>query len=76
MSDEQHDLENEDIVFGKAVLRGIAVFFVPVFVIMCLAVWLITDQSLLSSIVAGLLPGALLGVFAGGFAGALRGMKH
>ena len=76
MADEQHDHENEDIVFGKAVLRGIAVFFIPVFALMCLTVWLTTDQSLVTSIVAGLLPGSLLGVFAGGFAGALRGMKH
>jgi len=76
MSDEYDDSDNEDAAFGKSVLKGIAVVFVPVFVIMCLAVWLITDRSLLTSIVAGLLPGVLLGVFAGGFVGTLRAMKH
>lgn len=77
MSDEFDGGEdNEDAAFGKSVMKGIAVLFVPVFVVMCLTVWLITDRSLLTSIVAGILPGVLLGVFAGGFVGTLRAMKH
>ena len=57
---------------AKGALAGIPVMLV----FLSIAVWLITDQSAVDSIVIALLPGVLLGVFGGGFLGVLRGMDH
>ena len=67
---------NPDLAFGMAVAKG-ALAGVPVMLVfLSAAVWLITDQSAVDSIVIALLPGVLLGVFGGGFLGVLRGMDH
>lgn len=67
---------NPDLDFGMAVAKG-ALAGVPVMLVfLSAAVWLITDQSAVDSIVIALLPGVLLGVFGGGFLGVLRGMDH
>ena len=73
---EDHEHENIDLVMGKAVMKG-AVIGLPLMVVfMSAVVWLITDQSLATSITTGLLPGVLFGVFGGGFIGALGAMDH
>ena len=68
--------ENTDLAFVLAVAKG-ALWGLPLMVVfMCAAVWLITDESVGTSIATGLLPGVLLGVFGGGFIGVLGAMKH
>lgn len=65
-----------DLAFGKAVAKGALVGLPLMVVFMSAAVWLITDQSVGTSIATGLLPGVLFGVFGGGFIGVLGAMKH
>ncbi|MDE0169322.1 MAG: hypothetical protein OXS29_07370 [bacterium] len=71
-----HDGENIDLTFGTAVLKGALVGLPLMVVFVSAAVWLVTGQSLETSIVAGLLPGVLFGVFGGGFIGMIRAMEH
>ncbi len=74
MSD--HEEENIDLVFGKAVARGAMVGLPVTLVFMSVAVYVITDQTIADSIITALLSGLLLGVFGGGFIGAISAMKH
>lgn len=67
---------NPDLVFGLAVAKGALAGIPVMLVFLSIAVWLITDQSAVDSIVIAILPGVLLGVFGGGFLGVLRGMDH
>lgn len=61
---------------GPAILRGIA-FGIPAALIgLSFAIWLITDQDLMNSVVTALLPGILLGAFGGGFAGMSMTMRE
>ncbi|MGH8914451.1 MAG: hypothetical protein ACRDZM_08050 [Acidimicrobiia bacterium] len=61
---------------GPAIMRGIA-FGIPTALIgLALGIWLITDQSLRTSVVTALLPGILLGAFGGGFAGMAMTMRE
>lgn len=76
VQDGHHEDENIDLAFGKAVVRGALVGLPLMVVFLSAAVWLITEQSLATSITTGLLPGVLLGVFGGGFVGVLRAMDH
>ena len=71
-----HDGENIDLAFGKAVIKGALVGLPLMIVFVIAAVWLITDQSVETSIITGLLPGVLFGVFGGGFVGMLGAMDH
>ena len=71
-----HEGENIDLAFGKAVMRGALVGLPVMVVFVSAAVWLITDQSVETSIAIGLLPGVLFGVFGGGFIGILGAMDH
>ena len=73
---EDHDGDNIDLAFGKAVVKGALVGLPIMVVLISAAVWLITDQSVGTSIATGLLPGVLLGVFGGGFIGVLGAMEH
>lgn len=71
-----HEEQNIDLAFGRSVMKG-ALVGLPIMVILLIAtVWLITDQSMATSIVTGLLPGVLLGVFGGGFIGVIKAMDH
>lgn len=71
-----HDRANTDLVFGKAVIKG-ALIGLPLMVVFIIAaVWLVTDQTLETSIATGLLPGVLFGVFGGGFVGMIGAMDH
>lgn len=67
---------NIDMVFGKAVMKGALIGLPLMVVFMIAAVWLVTDQSLETSIATGLLPGVLFGVFGGGFVGMIGAMDH
>ena len=71
-----HDGENIDLAFGMAVMKGALVGLPLMVVFVSAAVWLVTDQSLETSIATGLLPGVLFGVFGGGFIGMLGAMDH
>ena len=71
-----HDGDNIDLTFGKAVMKGALVGLPLMVVFVTAAVWLVTDQSLETSIATGLLPGVLFGVFGGGFIGMLGAMDH
>lgn len=71
-----HDGENIDLTFGKAVIKGALVGLPLMVVFITLAVWWVTDQSLETSAATGLLPGVLFGVFGGGFIGMLGAMDH
>lgn len=71
-----HDGENIDLAFGKAVMKGALIGLPSMVVFIILAVWWVTDQSLETSVATGLLPGVLFGVFGGGFIGMLGAMKH
>lgn len=61
--------EAADARMGKAIVRGVAIGWPASFVLLTLAIWLITDLSLADSFVTAALPAVLLGGFAGGFAG-------
>ena len=74
MSD--HEEENMDLVFGKAVARGAMMGLPVMLVFISVAVYLITDQTIADSITTSLLSGILLGVFSGGFLGAISAMRH
>jgi hypothetical protein len=74
MSD--HEQENIDVVFGKAVLKGAIIGWPIMLVFITLAVFIITDQTLMVSITTSLLSGTLLGVFGGGFIGSIPAMKQ
>lgn len=54
---------------GKMLTRSIVVSTPAAIVLITLAVWLVTDQSLATSFSSALLPGVLTGVFGGGFIG-------
>ena len=71
-----HVEENIDLAFGKAMAKGALVGLPLMVVLMCAAVWFITDENVGTSIATGLLPGILFGVFGGGFIGVLGAMKH
>ena len=73
---DEHDETNIDLAFGKAVIKGALVGLPLMVVFISAAVWLVTDQSIETSIVIGLLPGILFGVFGGGFIGVLGAMDH
>ena len=74
MSD--HEEENIDVIFGKAVLKGALIGLPIMLVFITVSVRLITDEPLHISVVSSILAGVLLGVFGGGFIGALSVMKR
>ena len=71
-----HDGENIDLVFGKAVMKGALIGLPLMLVFITLAVWWVTGQSLETSVATSLLPGVLFGVFGGGFIGMLGALDH
>jgi hypothetical protein len=68
--------ENEPDATGPAIVRGIMIGLPVTLVGLTFAVWLITDLSLVDSLVTALLPGTLLGAFGGGFAGMAMTMRE
>ena len=72
----EHREENIDLTFGKAVAKGALIGLPIMLVVMTGGVFLITDQTLSTSISTGLLGGTLMGVFGGGFVGVLNSMRH
>jgi hypothetical protein len=68
--------ENEPDPTGPAIVRGIMIGLPVTLVGLTFAVWLITDLSLVDSLVTALLPGTLLGAFGGGFAGMAMTMRE
>lgn len=68
--------ENEHDPTGPAIVRGIMIGLPVTLVGLTFAVWLITDLSLVDSLVTALLPGILLGAFGGGFAGMAMTMRE
>ena len=71
-----HDGENIDLAFGKAVIKGALIGLPLMVVFITLAVWWVTGQSLETSVATSLLPGVLFGVFGGGFIGMLGALDH
>lgn len=69
-----HDHGDREV--GLAIVKGIGVALPTVLVGLSVGIWLITDLSLVDSIVTALLPGILLGVFGGGFAGVAATMRE
>lgn len=70
MAEHTDDVEvARDARMGRAIIRGIALGFPICLVGLTIAIWLITNQDLVDSLVTALLPAVLLGGFAGGFAG-------
>lgn len=71
-----HEEENIDLVFGKAVLKGAIIGWPIMLVFITVSVYFITGQTVTDSISTALIAGTLMGVFGGGFVGALTAMKH
>ena len=72
----EHEDENLDLVFGKAVIKGAIIGLPVMLAFMLISILLITDETLTDSIATSLLSGTMLGVFGGGFLGAISAMKH
>lgn len=75
MSDHGEE-EYIDLVFGKAIVKGALIGLPLMLVFVSVSVWLMTEESVATSLTTGLLPGVLLGVFGGGFLGSLSVAKH
>ena len=67
---------NIDLVFGKAVGLGALIGLPVTLVLITVAVFVGTDQTLTDAIATSLLPGTLMGVFGGGFIGTVAAMRH
>lgn len=70
MAEHSEDTEiTRDARMGRAIVKGVAIASPVCLLALTLAIWLITNQDIVDSLVTALLPGILLGGFAGGFAG-------
>lgn len=74
-SHDTSDPIDQDLAFGRSILRGIMIGIPVVLIGLTLGIWMITNNDLADSFATAVLPGILLGAFGGGFAGMAMAMK-